>query len=203
MTNLQYAIMEAYRDNLLSPEITIGMLEAASGELGPNHNTDRYLKKVKEFEDEFITPAKNSNWWTSEHTAKVNAYLNKIKTLYIGKGLSSNNNSRENSAGSALNGIRVAIKFELPANKLKFITNRKDLLAYMDEARKIKAKKDFLMSRAKDGYNHDAALYRGVIKKLAKYPEDRKRYEDQLKSLYDQREAARKRLASEYGIHIL
>lgn len=85
MTNLQYAIMEAYRDNLLSPEITIGMLEAASGALVPYDMTDRYLKKVKYFEDSVVAPAKNRDWWTSEHTAKVNAYLSKIKAFYTGK----------------------------------------------------------------------------------------------------------------------
>lgn len=35
MTNLQYAIMEAYRDNLLSSEVAIDMLEAAQARLGP------------------------------------------------------------------------------------------------------------------------------------------------------------------------
>lgn len=50
--------MEAYRDNLLSPEITIDMLEAAQGALVPYDMTDRYLKEVKEFEDKVVTPAK-------------------------------------------------------------------------------------------------------------------------------------------------
>ena len=47
MTNLQYAIMEAYRDNLLSPDVTMDMLEAAQARLGPNGMTDSYLKEVK------------------------------------------------------------------------------------------------------------------------------------------------------------
>lgn len=47
MTNLQYAIMEAYRDNLLSPDVTMDMLEAAQSRLGPNGMTDSYLKEVK------------------------------------------------------------------------------------------------------------------------------------------------------------
>lgn len=58
MTNLQYAIMEAYRDNLLSSEVAIDMLEAAQARLGPNGMTDSYLKEVKKFEDEVVAPAK-------------------------------------------------------------------------------------------------------------------------------------------------
>ena len=170
--------------------------------------TNSYLKKVKDFEDEVVAPAKNSNWWTSEHTSKVNAYLSRIKTLLIGKSAAResetwDNYSDENAGLIALAGLKTAIHFELPANKFKFIINRDDLRPYMQEALEIKEEKDYLMSAAKDGYNHDAKLYRDVIKKAKNNPEARKGYEDELKSLYDKRERARKKLASVYGVHVI
>lgn len=215
MTNLQYAIMEAYRDNLLSPEITIGMLEAASGALVPYDMTDRYLKKVKYFEDSVVAPAKNSDWWTSEHTAKVNAYLSKIKAFYTGKSAATLHEKSDEDIGyTALIGLRYAIGCELPANKFKFITKQSDLGDYIEEAERIKSEKDDLMRAAsKDRYDREVATYRDVVKKLnaCKYPEARKNIEANLKKLYgedglktlsDRREAAKKKLASVYGIHI-
>lgn len=215
MTNLQYAIMEAYRDNLLSPEITIDMLEAAKGALVPYDMTDRYLKKVKYFEDSVVAPAKNSDWWTSEHTAKVNAYLSKIKAFYTGKSAATLHEKSDEDIGyTALTGLKYAISFELPANKFKFITKQSDLDDYMEEAMRIKSEKDHLMKVAsKDVYNRDVASYRELVKKVnaCEYPEVRKKAEDKLKklygedglkTLYDRREAAKKKLASVYGIHI-
>lgn len=201
MTNLQYAIMEAYRDNLLSPEVTVDMLEATQGELGPNVMTNLRLKKVKRFEDEVVAPAKNSNWWTSEHTAKVNAYLNKIKALYIGKSLNPDSTPRVDAAGRALNGLRVAIMCELPANKFKFVTSSDDYHAYSREAMKIKAEKDYLMSVIKE-YPEDTKLYREHLKMSAKDPDVRKDYEWKLKETYHRKEVAKKKLASKYGIHV-
>nr|DAG22916.1 MAG TPA: hypothetical protein [Caudoviricetes sp.] len=201
MTNLQYAIMEAYRDNLLSSEVTIDMLETASGELGPNHDTDYRLKKIKEFEDEVVAPAKNSNWWTSEHTAKVNAYLNKIKNLSIAKSLASSR-PKGSAIGSVLAGITVAIKYELPANEFKFITNRNDITDYMKEARRIHGEKEVLMSYITD-YRRQADYLHKAVKMTAKDPEYRKRHENSLKDLYDRREMAKKKLASVYGVHIV
>lgn len=215
MTNLQYAIMEAYRDNLLSPETTIDMLEAAKGALVPYDMTDRYLKKVKYFEDSVVAPAKNSDWWTSEHTAKVNAYLSKIKAFYTGKSAATLHEKSDEDIGyTALTGLRYAIGCELPANKFKFITKQSDLDDYMEEAMRIKSEKDDLMKAAsKDVYNRDVASYRELVKKVnaCEYPEVRKKAEDKLKklygedglkTLYDRREAAKKKLASVYGIHI-
>ena len=215
MTNLQYAIMEAYRDNLLSPEITIDMLEAAQGALVPYDMTDRYLKKVKYFEDSVVAPAKNSDWWTSEHTAKVNAYLSKIKAFYTGKSAATLHEKSDEDIGyTALTGLRYAIGCELPANKFKFITKQSDLDDYIQEAMRIKSEKDDLMRAAsKDRYDREVATYRDVVKKLnaCEYPEARKTVEAKLKKLYgedglktlsDRREAAKKKLASVYGIHI-
>ena len=215
MTNLQYAIMEAYRDNLLSPEITIDMLEAAQGALVPYDMTDRYLKKVKYFEDSVVAPAKNSDWWTSEHTAKVNAYLSKIKAFYTGKSAATLHEKSDEDIGyTALTGLRYAIGCELPANKFKFITKQSDLDDYIEEAMRIKSEKDDLMRAAsKDRYDREVATYRDVVKKLnaCEYPEARKTVEAKLKKLYgedglktlsDRREAAKKKLASVYGIHI-
>ena len=215
MTNLQYAIMEAYRDNLLSPEITIDMLEAAQGALVPYDMTDRYLKKVKYFEDSVVAPAKNSNWWTSEHTAKVNAYLSKIKAFYTGKSAATLHEKSDEDIGyTALTGLRYAIGCELPANKFKFITKQSDLDDYIEEAMRIKSEKDDLIRAAsKDRYDREVATYRDVVKKLnaCEYPEARKTVEAKLKKLYgedglktlsDRREAAKKKLASVYGIHI-
>ena len=215
MTNLQYAIMEAYRDNLLSPEITIDMLEAAQGALVPYDMTDRYLKKVKYFEDSVVAPAKNSDWWTSEHTAKVNAYLSKIKAFYTGKSAATLHEKSDEDIGyTALTGLRYAIGCELPANKFKFITKQSDLDDYIEEAMRIKSEKDDLIRAAsKDRYDREVATYRDVVKKLnaCEYPEARKTVEAKLKKLYgedglktlsDRREAAKKKLASVYGIHI-
>lgn len=215
MTNLQYAIMEAYRDNLLSPEITIDMLEAAQGALVPYDMTDRYLKKVKYFEDSVVAPAKNNDWWTSEHTAKVNAYLSKIKAFYTGKSAATLHEKSDEDIGyTALTGLRYAIGCELPANKFKFITKQSDLDDYIEEAMRIKSEKDDLMRAAsKDRYDREVATYRDVVKKLnaCEYPEARKTVEAKLKKLYgedglktlsDRREAAKKKLASVYGIHI-
>ena len=215
MTNLQYTIMEAYRDNLLSPDVTMDMLEAAKGALVPCDMTDRYLKKVKYFEDSVVAPAKNSDWWTSEHTAKVNAYLSKIKAFYTGKSAATLHEKSDEDIGyTALTGLKYAISFELPANKFKFITKQSDLDDYMEEAMRIKSEKDALMKAAsKDVYNRDVASYRELVKKVnaCEYPEVRKKAEDKLKklygedglkTLYDRREAAKKKLASVYGIHI-
>ena len=215
MTNLQYAIMEAYRDNLLSPEITIDMLEAAQGALVPYDMTDRYLKEVKEFEDKVVAPAKNSNWWTSEHTAKVNTYLSKIKALYLRKSTETfKDHSSMPTGETALNGLRVAIRYELPANKFKFITKADDVIKYELEAGRIRDERDDLIRTAsKDGYDREVAKYHKLAKQVndCGYPEARKTGEDMLKSkygedglktLHDRREAAKKKLASVYGIHI-
>lgn len=215
MTNLQYAIMEAYRDNLLSPEVTMNMLEATKGALVPYDMTDRYLKKVKYFEDSVVAPAKNSNWWTSAHTAKVNAYLSKIKAFYTGKSAATLHEKSDEDIGyTALTGLKLAIVFELPADKFKFITKQSDLDDYQEEALKIRNEKDDLMRAAsKDRYDREVATYRKVVKQAKEiaYPEHRKTVEDRLKklygedglkTLYDRREAAKKKLASVYGIHI-
>lgn len=177
--------------------------------------TDRYLKKVKYFEDSVVAPAKNSDWWTSEHTAKVNAYLSKIKAFYTGKSAATLHEKSDEDIGyTALTGLKYAISFELPANKFKFITKQSDLDDYMEEAMRIKSEKDNLMKAAsKDVYNRDVASYRELVKKVnaCEYPEVRKKAEDKLKklygedglkTLYDRREAAKKKLASVYGIHI-
>lgn len=215
MTNLQYAIMEAYRDNLLSPDVTMDMLEAAKGALVPYDMTDRYLKKVKYFEDSVVAPAKNRDWWTSEHTAKVNTYLSKIKAFYTGKSAATLHEKSDEDIGyTALTGLKLAIVFELPADKFKFITKQSDLDDYQEEALKIRDEKDDLMRAAsKDRYDREVATYRKVVKQAKEiaYPEHRKTVEDGLKklygedglkALYDRREAAKKKLASVYGIHI-
>ena len=215
MTNLQYAIMEAYRDNLLSPDVTMDMLEAAKGALVPYDMTDRYLKKVKYFEDSVVAPAKNRDWWTSEHTAKVNTYLSKIKAFYTGKSAATLHEKSDEDIGyTALTGLKLAIVFELPADKFKFITKQSDLDDYQEEALKIRDEKDDLMRAAsKDRYDREVATYRKVVKQAKEiaYPEHRKTVEDGLKklygedglkTLYDRREAAKKKLASVYGIHI-
>ena len=215
MTNLQYAIMEAYRDNLLSPDVTMDMLEAAQGALVPYDMTDRYLKKVKEFEDKVIAPAKNSNWWTSEHTAKVNTYLSKIKVLYLRKSKETFKDHSSMATGDiALMGLKTAIRYELPANEFKFITKTDDLNGYILKAVDIRRERDELIKTAsKDNYNREVAKYREFVKKANElaYPEHRKTVEDALKKQYgedglktlsDRREAAKKKLANVYGIHI-
>lgn len=122
--------------------------------------------------------------------------------------------SDEDIGYTALTGLEYAIGFELPANKFKFITKQSDLDDYIEETMRIKSEKDDLMRAAsKDRYDREVATYRDVVKKLnaCKYPEARKTVEAKLKSLYgedglktlsDRREAAKKKLASVYGIHI-
>ena len=205
MTNLQYAIMEAYRDNLLSPDVTMDMLEAAQARLGPNGMTDSYLKEVKKFEDEVVAPAKNSNWWTSEHTSKVNTYLRRIKTIFIGRSAADedyNNDSDGDAGHAALAGLRIAISYELPANKFKFIINHKDLTAYNQEAYEIKKEKDHLMKLAKGDYDREVELYDRFKKKRGYIPHDLKDYEDELKLLNKDQDKAKKKLASVYGVRI-
>ena len=115
---------------------------------------------------------------------------------------------------TALNGLRVAIRYELPANKFKFITKADDVIKYELEALRIKNERDELIKTAnKDGYDREVAKYHKLAKQVndCGYPEARKKGEDMLKSkygedglktLHDRREAAKKKLASVYGIHI-
>lgn len=183
------------------------MIEAAQARLGPNGMTNSYLKEVKKFEDEVVAPAKNSNWWTSEHTSKVNTYLRRINTIFIGRsaadeGSSWDKDSDGDAGHAALAGLKVAIYYELPANKFKFIINHNDLRAYHQEAYEIKKEKDRLMKLAKGDYDRDVALYDRFSKKRGYLPDDRKDYEDELKLLNKEQNEAKKKLASVYGVRI-
>lgn len=152
-----------------------------------------------------MAPAKNSNWWTSEHTSKVNTYLRRIKTIFIGRSaaVEDYDNDLDGDAGhAALAGLRIAISYELPANKFKFIINHKDLTAYNQEAYEIKKEKDHLMKLAKGDYDREVELYDRFKKKRGYIPHDLKDYEDELKLLNKEGDEAKKKLASVYGVRI-